>query len=139
MVDDWLVRRGDEKPAEILTAAHAEEQAVCVASPAVPADAADVPVVAGAGAEGTLDEVVAGVKAGVVLQVALRPAKRGLAGMHEVGTVTDEDRREGTGPNLWPFPSTASAWGIPLTLHCRYHCPIPYFCVPFSSRPAPSF
>ena len=139
MADDWLVRRGDEKPAETLVAAHAGGQAIRVALPAVPADAAGAPVVAGADAEDTLDEVVAGVKSGVVLLVALRPAKRGQVGMHEAGTVTDEGSRESAGFDPWLFPSTASAWGILPTLHRRYHCPIPYVCASFFCQLAPSF
>ena len=139
MADDWLVRRGDEKPAETLVAAHAGEQAVRVALPAVPVDVAGAPVVAGADAEDTLDEAVAGVKSGVVLLVALRPAKRGQASMHEAGTVTDEGSREGAGLDPWLFPLTVSALGIRPTLHCHYHCPIPYVCACFFSQLAPSF
>ena len=75
VVDDWLARPGDEKPAEILVVADAEGLGARVALPVLPVDAADVPVVAGAGAEDTSGGVLAGVKAGVVPPVALWAAK----------------------------------------------------------------
>ena len=75
MVDDWLAWCGDEKLAGIPVVADAEGPGARVALPVVPVDAADVPVVAGAGAEDTSGGVVAGVKARVVPLVALWPAK----------------------------------------------------------------
>ena len=117
----------------------AEECAVRVALPVVPADAVGASEVADTHAEDKSDEAVAEAALGAVLLVALRPAKRGRVDMHEVGTVTDEGSREGAELDPWLCPSTVSAWGIRPTPHCHYHCPILYVCVSFSSQLVPPF
>ena len=119
--------------------APAEERAVLVAPPVVPADAAGASEVADADAEDTSDEAAAEAEPEVMLPVALRPAKRGQVDMHEVGTVTDEGSREGAELDPWLCPSTVSILGIRPTPHFHYHSPIPYVCASFSSRLGPLF